>query len=76
MEPAKLIVEVVAGVIPETPEPEFTKRWGITSAEWERAAEEGTGTELMAERTGQAQGYAHLLMLQPERFNWVRIDWL
>jgi hypothetical protein len=71
---ARVIIEVVAGVLPEHPEPEYTKRWGITSDEWEAAGP--NAPDLLAERNGQAQGYAALLMLQPDRFNWVRVDWL
>jgi hypothetical protein len=73
MESARVLLEVMAGVIPGTPEPEFGRRWGITTAEWE-ASEHQSG--LLAERAGQAQGYAQLLMLQPDRVNWVRLDWI
>lgn len=74
MESAKLIVEVVAGVIPQKPDPAHTKRWAITSKEWAEAGD--TWPNLLAERNGQAQGYAALLMLQPDRLNWVRTDWI
>jgi hypothetical protein len=33
----KLMIEVTAGIIPGTPEPAFTRRWVITSSEWELA---------------------------------------
>lgn len=72
---AKVILEVVAGVLPGHPEEEFTKRWGITADEWNAAGPEGQGN-LLAERNGQAQGYAALLMLQPDRLNWVRTEWI
>ena len=75
-ESARVIIEVVAGLIPERPEAEFTRRWGITGREWEQADQEGKAGELLAERNGQAQGYAALLMLQPDRLNWVRTDWI
>lgn len=74
MQSARVIIEVMAGVIPEVAEPEFTKRWAVTSEEWEKAGEDASS--LLAQRNGQAQGYAMLLMLQPARFNWVRVDWL
>jgi hypothetical protein len=73
MESARLLLEVVAGVVPESTEPKFTRRWGITTAEWESSDDQ---MGLLAERTGQAQGYAQLLMLQPQRLNWVRLDWI
>lgn len=72
---ARVIIEVVAGVIPGHPEDEYTKRFGITSQQWEEAGEDGKAN-LLAERNGQAQGYAGLLMLQPDRFNWVRTEWI
>jgi hypothetical protein len=37
VESAKVIIEVTAGLIPGQPEDEFTRRWAITSAEWELA---------------------------------------
>jgi len=70
---ARLIIEVVAGLIPNTPDPRYTRRWGVTSEEWLNAEDEGM---LLAERNGQAQGYAAWLMMQPDRLNWVRLDWI
>lgn len=57
------------------PDPEFTKQWAITSEEWEQAGLTGR-MALLAERIGQAQGYAALLMTSPDRLNWVRTDWI
>jgi hypothetical protein len=74
MEQARVIIEVVAGVLPGTPMPEFTKRWAITSAEW--SAEGADQSLLLAEMNGRAQGYAQLLMLQPDRLNWVKTEWV
>ena len=77
METARILIEVTAGVIPQRPEPELTKQFAITSKDWNEA----TGTEggqgfLLATRNGQAQGYAAYLMMQPDRVNWVRTDWI
>jgi hypothetical protein len=72
-EAARVIVEVMAGVIPERPEPDLGRRWALTSAEWEQAEDQAA---LLAELNGRAQGYASWLMLQPDRVNWVRTDWL
>ncbi len=72
---ARVIVEVVAGLIPgQQPEQEYTRRWALTSAEWEAAG--SAQSEALAVLNGKAQGYAGLLMLQPDRFNWVRTDWI
>jgi hypothetical protein len=73
---ARVLLEVVAGVLPGTPLPEYTRRWAITSAKWRQANDEGEASELLAEYNGRAQGYAALLMLQPDAVNWVRTDWI
>jgi hypothetical protein len=72
----RVMIEVVAGLVPGTPMPEYTRRWAITSAEWQTAHAQDAGAVLLAERNGQAQGYAALLMLQPDALNWVRTDWI
>lgn len=72
-ESAKLIIEVMAGLIPERPEPELTRRYAMTSRQWDAADDKGVA---LAELNGQATGYASSLMLQPDRLNWVRTDWL
>lgn len=69
----RVILEVLAGVIPEKPEEEFSRRWTITSDEWEACAHQ---TTLLAEYVAKAEVYAHLLGLQPDRFNWVQINWI
>lgn len=87
-ESARVIIEVSAGVIPGTAEPQFTRRWGITSAEWEKAVADDAellehGDEghafavalLLASRAAVADEYARLLR-NPNRFNFVRTDWL
>ena len=74
-ETVRMSVEVVAGLLPgKDPDPELTKRWYLTSAEW--YAEGADQSLLLAEINGRAQGYAMLLMLQPDRLNWVRTDWV
>jgi hypothetical protein len=76
VESARVIVEVHAGVIPGTVEAEHTRRWALTSSAWEAAEQSGTQSEALAELNGKAQGYAGLLMLQPDRLNWVRTEWI
>lgn len=71
---AKVIVEVMAGVLPGDPEQEYVRRWFIGSEEWERLGVRQP--EKLAELNGKAQGYAMWLMLQPDRLNWVRTEWL
>lgn len=74
MESARIIIEVTAGLIPTKPELEFTKRWVITSTEW-NARGDDVGI-LLADYNGRALGYASYLMLQPNRVNWVRTEWI
>ena len=76
---ARLIIEVLAGVVPERPDPEFTRRYAISEDDWAKArASDTMGSEeaLLAEVAGKAQGYAMLLMLQSNHLNWVRTDWI
>ena len=73
---ARVIVEVLAGVIPEQPEDQYTRRWAITSDEWVTAERDDKSGEALAVLNGKAQGYAGLLMLQPGALNWVRTDWI
>lgn len=75
-ETARVLLEVVAGIIPQKPDPELTRQWAITSAEWDKANQDGTAHVLLSERNGAAQGYAGLLMLQPDRVNWVQSSWI
>jgi hypothetical protein len=76
MEAAKLIIEVVAGLIPGTPIAEHTRRWSWTSSN-QAALEKGDKEAeikwiLIA---GESREYAATLE-NPQRFNWVRRDWL
>jgi hypothetical protein len=70
---ARVIIEVVAGIIPKTPEPEFTRRYAITSDDWHNSTDQAA---LMGECIGKAQGYAATLMMRPDRLNWVETTWL
>lgn len=77
METARIIVEVTAGLIPNKPMSEYTKQWSITSNEWyNRELNDYQRAVMLAELNGKAQGYAGYLMMQPDRINWVRTDWL
>ena len=72
---ARLGVDVVAGLVPGQPLPEYTRRWFITSEEWN----EGDGlaqAQLLADVNGKAQAWAAYLMFQPDRVNWVKTEWV
>lgn len=74
MDTARVVIEVVAGLIPGmNPEPEFTKRFTITSQEW---ADTDDQAALLKKVNGEAQAYAAELMMRPDRLNWVRTDWI
>lgn len=72
-ESARYAVEVQAGLIPNQPEPELTKRWFVTSKEWHESEDQAF---LLVTTNGQALAYAQYLMTQPDRLNWVRTDWV
>lgn len=77
MDTARCIIEVNAGLVHGKAEPEYTRRYSITSAEWNKARESKDSDaeiSLLAERSGMAQGYASMLMLHS--LNWVRVDWI
>lgn len=73
MTPDRVIIAVRAGIIPGQSDPALERRYSIDADEWESAPDQ---MALLAERIGAAQGYAELLMLQPERLNWVHVEWL
>lgn len=75
MTTTKCAVQVDAGVLPGAPEPEYTKVWVIQSDEWHDADGMGHAT-LLADLAGKANGWATYLMLQPQRFNWVKTEWI
>lgn len=75
-ETARLILEVTAGLVPGKPDPDLTRQYALTSSQWAQAGEDGIELPVLAEINGKAQGYAGALMLQPDRINWVRTDWL
>jgi gamma-glutamyl:cysteine ligase YbdK (ATP-grasp superfamily) len=72
---ARVIIEVQAGLLPGRPDPEYSRRWALTSEEW-NAADDGVKGQLLAELNGRAQGYAGWLMMLPDRLNWVHVDWV
>jgi hypothetical protein len=76
---ARIIIEVVAGVIPGTPMPEYTKQFAVPSAIWYRQGD-WQGKDAEAEKEiaaihSQAAAYMQRLWA-PQQFNWVRCDWL
>lgn len=77
---ARALLEVTAGIIPGKPMPEYTKQWAISTEEWSEANKSTDPAVqpsiLLATKQGTAAGYAQLLMLQPDRINWVRMDWI
>lgn len=75
MADAKAGVDVVAGVLPGTPMPEYTRQWFLTSEEWH--ADDGANqATLLADLAGVAAAWATYLMLQPDRVNWVKTEWV
>jgi len=73
-ESLRVAVDVEAGVLVGTPELEFTKRYYITSGDWNDP--EADHAALLTEMVGKATGWATYCMLQPDRFNWVKTEWV
>lgn len=76
---ARIGVDVVAGLVPGQPMPEYTRQWFLTTYEWAEAGKDETGMEqakLLADLNGKAQAWAGYLMLQPDRVNWVKTEWI
>jgi hypothetical protein len=72
---ARCGVDVVAGVLPGTPEDAVTQRWFITSEAW--YANDGRDqARLLSDMNGKALAWANYLMMQPDRFNWVKLEWV
>lgn len=79
MESARIIIEVVAGIVPGKPIPEHTKKFFITSDAWYAQGKyegrvEDAKMEILAVY-GFAQEYMRNLM-NPQVVNWVRLDWI
>lgn len=72
---ARCCVEVVAGILPGTPMQDVTRRWWMTSEQWANA-DQDERVVLLCDLSGKANGYSTYLMLQPDRFNWVRTEWV
>lgn len=70
-EAARCAWEVTAGLIPGTPMPEYTRRWWMTSAEWNSPA----SAALFHAHTVAAAEYARTLA-NPQGLNWVRVEWV
>lgn len=76
LEAAKAFIEVVAGVLPGTPMPEYTKRWGYTSSEFEKDRNhEPPEDTIFQKRLKEAHDYA-ISITHPAYVNWVRVDWI
>ena len=83
MDSARVIYEVVAGIIPGQADPKHTRRFGVTSAEYEQGAliggDQKFGLELLLWRWHEAVAYApylQLLCADGREVNWVQITFL
>lgn len=74
---ARVGVDVVAGILPGQANEEVARmrQWFITSEEWNAADDTGRA-ELLCDLAGKASAYATFLMLQPDRLNWVKVEWV
>ncbi len=74
MDGSRFSIQVVAGVMPGVPDEEYTRRWTVSTSEWQKAVDEHGFGELIARKAGEAAGYAGLLYLQ--QVNWVSTEWI
>lgn len=75
MESARCLWEVTAGLIPGQVMPEHSRRFGLTSSEWDG----GKGYELFLAREAAAGAYARFLQelcVNGREVNWTRIDFI
>ena len=70
----KLIIEVVAGIIPQQPMPEHTKLFALTSEEYENPDPKAVHSAWDRVH-GEAMMYM-LGLMNPKFVNWVRLDWI
>lgn len=73
MESLRCIWEVTAGVVPDVPETEYTRRIMLTSKEWDGGSKEGV--DRLLAKQGEAMVQA-LSLQNPAMLNWVRLDWV
>jgi hypothetical protein len=72
----KAMIEVVAGVIPGTAMPEYSKRWGYTSGEHEQDKKVPPDQPtIFSQRLQEAHDYA-MGLSNPAYVNWVRVEWI
>lgn len=73
---AKAFIEVVGGVLPNEPMPEYTKRWWYTSGDYEAdqtvPPDQPTAfSKMLDEAHEHAKGLSN-----PAYVNWVRVEWI
>lgn len=72
----KLIIEVVAGLLPGEPIPEFTRRWDWSSEQQQRLLSgDRAAAQEYSDMAGASREYAASLE-DPRKVNWVRRDWV
>ncbi len=76
LQAAKAFFEVNAGVLPGTPMPEYTKRWGYTTEEYEQDQQTPQDQPtIFGQRLQEVHLYA-MGLSNPAYVNWVRVDWI
>lgn len=76
MESAKLLIEVVAGLVPGQPITKYTRRWAWSSADQASLLKDDPeAREKYIRIAGESREYAASLE-NPGELNWVRRDWL
>lgn len=75
-ESVRILIEVVAGVIPKQPLPEYTQQWCITESDWEASGQgDKNATMRVLLAYGASREYAAHLE-DHRKVNWVERTWL
>lgn len=72
-ETLRCVWEVTAGIIPGQVMRDHTRRFPLTSRQWDGGSE--AGVDAYNEAATEAMIYARGLM-SPAHLNWVRVDWV
>jgi len=64
--------EVMGGLVADRPIPELTRRWALTTDDWDRGSANGQDRYLRLRE--EAEAYRKKLE-DPEQLNWVRLEW-
>jgi hypothetical protein len=75
----RIVIEVVAGLVPNKPIPDLTRRFTISSDAWYKQGEFESDPESAEIEVMKAYGFAQEYMRtlwNPSKVNWVQCNWI